>query len=155
MISREFRKVSSGAGIWRGGSGLHWEVVNLGGEAGMHTGAGQGETTYAHGCLGGRSSLPNRCVIARAAGETMQAKVHRLHKVFHGDRIVKDTSGGGGVGRPEERDPQAVWNDVFIDELVTIETARDVYKVVIDAATRRIDWTATEALRAAVAPPGR
>jgi N-methylhydantoinase B len=78
----------------------------------------------------------------------MLAKVHRLHKVFLGDHIVKDTSGGGGVGRPEERDPQAVWEDVTIHELVTIGTARDVYRVVIDPATRQIDWDQTKALRA-------
>jgi N-methylhydantoinase B len=147
VVSREFRKDSSGAGQWRGGSGLHWEVVNLGGEAGMHTGAGQGETTYAHGCLGGGSSLPNNCIIVRANGEVFKAKVHRLHKVFHNDRIIKDTSGGGGVGRPQDRDPQAVWDDVYVNELVTIETAHDVYKVVIDAATGAIDWEETKALR--------
>jgi N-methylhydantoinase B len=148
VISREFRKDSSGAGRWRGGSGMHWEVVNLGGEAGMHTGAGQGETTYTHGCLGGGSSLPNTCYIERSSGERMKAKVHRLHKVFHNDHVIKDTSGGGGVGRPEERDPKAVWADVYINELVTIETAREVYKVAIDPLTREIDWDQTKTLRA-------
>lgn len=151
VISREFRKDSSGAGQWRGGPGFHWEVVNLGGDAGMHTGAGQGETTFAHGCLGGRPSLPNTCTIVRANGEKMLAKVHRLHKVYAGDHIVKDTSGGGGVGRPEERDPQAVWDDVFINEVVTIAAALDVYKVVIDAASRQIDQERTRALRASIA----
>ncbi len=151
VISREFRKDSSGAGRWRGGPGFHWEVVNLGGDAGMHTGAGQGETTTAHGCLGGRPTLPNVCHIVRSNGEKIRAKVHRLHKVFLGDHIVKDTSGGGGVGRPQERDPQAVWEDVTLNELVTIETARDVYEVVIDPATRQIDWDRTKTLRAAAA----
>jgi N-methylhydantoinase B len=148
VISREFRKDSSGAGRWRGGPGFHWEVVNLGADAGMHTGAGQGETTYAHGCLGGRPTLPNVCHIVRSDGERMRAKVHRLHKVFPGDHIVKDTSGGGGVGPPEERDPRAVWEDVYVNELVTVETALKVYKVVIDPATLQIDWVRTEALRA-------
>lgn len=151
FISRGFRLDSSGAGKWRGGPGFHWEVVNLGGDAGMHTGAGQGETTFSHGCLGGRPTMPNACVIVRSNGEKMQAKVHRLHQVHHGDHIIKDTSGGGGVGRPEERDPQAVWQDVYINEFVTIETAREVYKVVIDPATRQIDWARTKALRAVAA----
>lgn len=149
VISREFRKDSSGAGKWRGGSGLHWEVVNLGEEAGMHTGAGQGEITFAPGALGGSPTLPNTCVIERASGERMVAKVHRLHKLHHGDHIIKDTSGGGGVGRPEERDPQAVLDDVFVHELVTLETARDVYKVAIDPSTRQVDKAETAKLRAA------
>jgi len=92
-------------------------------------------------------SDPNRCYIRRN-GEMIQAKVHRLHQLKAGDHIIKDTSGGGGVGRPEERDPQAVWNDVYINELVTLETAREIYKVVIDPATRQIDWDQTRSLRA-------
>jgi N-methylhydantoinase B len=150
---REFRKDACGAGRWRGAAGFHWEAVNLGGDAGMHTGAGMGETTFAHGCLGGRPTLPNHCEIVDAATSAARvAKVHRLHKLHHGDRIIKDTSGGGGVGRPQERDPQAVWDDVYIDEQVTIEAAREVYKVVIDPLTRRIDHEQTRILRAAASP---
>jgi len=153
VISREFRKDSSGAGKWRGGPGFHWEAVNLGGEAGMHTGAGHGETTFSHGALGGKPTPPNICYIVRN-GEKIRAKVHRLHQLKGGDHVVKDTGGGGGIGRPEERDPQAVWDDVYINELVTIEAAREVYKVAIDPATRKIDWEQTKALRGAVATKG-
>jgi N-methylhydantoinase B len=148
VVSRQFRADSSGAGKWRGGPGFHWEVINLGGEAGMHTGAGYGETTFSHGTHGGKPSLPNNCHILRN-GERIRAKVHRLHQLCPADHIVKDTSGGGGVGRPEERDPQAVWDDVYINEFVTLEMAREVYKVVIDAETRQIDWERTRSLRAA------
>jgi len=119
----------------------------------MHTGAGQGETTFAHGCLGGKSSLPNVCHIVNANGDKRLARVHRLHQVLLGDQIVKDTSGGGGVGLPRERDPQAVLEDVYINELVTIETARDVYKVAIDPARRQIDQDRTKALRAQASQP--
>ena len=150
VISRQFRKDSSGAGKWRGGPGFHWEAQNLGGEAGMHTGAGQGETTFSHGALGGKPTPPNACHIVRN-GERIRARVHRLHQLCGGDRVIKDTGGGGGVGRPEERDPQAVWEDVFIHELVTIEGAREVYKVAIDPTSREIDWNQTRALRAAAA----
>jgi len=147
VVSREFRKDSSGAGRWRGGPGFHWEAVNVGGEVAMHTGAGQGETTFSHGTLGGKPTPPNQCYIRRD-GEMIQAKVHRLYQLKAGDHIIKDTGGGGGVGRPEERDPQAVWDDVYINEMVTLETAREVYKVVIDPATRQIDWDQTRSLRA-------
>ncbi len=148
VMSRQFRTDSSGAGKWRGGPGFHWEAVNLGGEAGMHTGAGQGETTFSHGAVGGKSTPPNRCYIVRN-GEKIRAQVHRLHQLRGGDHVVKDTGGGGGVGRPEERDPQAVWDDIYINEFVTVEAARDVYKVVIDPETRQIDWHQTQALRSA------
>ncbi|MFQ5922462.1 MAG: hydantoinase B/oxoprolinase family protein, partial [Anaerolineales bacterium] len=147
VISRQFRMDSSGAGKWRGGPGFHWEVANLGGEAGMHTGAGHGETTFSHGTLGGNHTLPNICHIQRN-GEMIQAKVHRLHQLRAGDHIIKDTGGGGGVGRPEERDPQAVWDDVYINEFVSVQGAREIYKVVIDPESRQIDWDKTKSLRA-------
>ena len=94
-------------------------------------------------------SLPNTCYIVRN-GARIQAKTHRLHQLKAGDHVVKDTGGGGGVGRPEEKDPQAVRNDVFINELMTIEAAREVYKVVIDPARRQIDWDKTRSLRASL-----
>jgi N-methylhydantoinase B len=114
----------------------------------MHTGAGQGETTFSHGALGGRPTPPNTCYIVRD-GQKIRAQVHRLHQLQAGDRVVKDTGGGGGVGRPEERDPKAVWEDVFVNEFVTIEAAREVYGVVIDPQSRGIDWAQTRALRGA------
>jgi N-methylhydantoinase B len=144
---REFRIDSCGAGRWRGGPGFDWEAENLGSTAGMHTGAGQGETTFSHGALGGCPTPPNACYTVRD-GEWLVTKVHRLHEVLHGDRVVRATGGGGGVGPPHERDPQAVWDDVFVNELVSLEAARSVYKVVIDSATREIDHEATAVLRA-------
>ena len=143
---REFRLDSCGAGRWRGGAGFTWEAENLGGEAGMHTGAGQGETTFSHGALGGCPTQPNVAYIIRN-GERIVAKVHRLHYVQQGERMLKETGGGGGVGPPHERDPQAVWDDVYVNELVSLKAAREVYKVAIDGRTRAIDWEETRALR--------
>lgn len=40
---------------------------------------------------------------------------------------------------------------MFLDEIVTIDYAREVFKVVIDPATRQIDWDRTKVLRAAAA----
>jgi len=68
--------------------------------------------------------------------------------------VIRKTGGGAGVGRPEERDPQKVWEDVFIHKLVSLEAAREVYKVVIDPIRCQIAWEATVALRsAAMATP--
>ena len=144
---REFRVDSCGAGRWRGGAGFVWEIENLADESGLQTGAAQGETTFSHGALGGRPTLPNECYIVRD-GERIQAKVHRVFRWRHGDHLLKLTGGGGGVGPPSERDPRAVWDDVYVNELVSLEAAREVYKVVIEPETREIDWEATRALRA-------
>ena len=52
------------------------------------------------------------------------------------------------MGRPEKRDPEAVRDDVR-NELVSVEMAREVYKVVIDPETFEIDRADTADLRRA------
>jgi N-methylhydantoinase B/oxoprolinase/acetone carboxylase alpha subunit len=65
-----------------------------------------------------------------------------------GDRILMELPGGGGFGRPWERDPRAVAADVAAG-FVSLEEARDSYGVVIGAAG--IDEQATAARRAELA----
>ena len=43
-----------------------------------------------------------------------------------GDRLVVLTPGGGGIGAPDKRRHESVARDLA-DELVSEETARDVY----------------------------
>jgi N-methylhydantoinase B len=56
------------------------------------------------------------------------------------------TGGGGGWGDPLERDPELVLNDV-INEYITIDEAREIYGVVIDKQTLKIDIEKTKELR--------
>ncbi|MDP9375942.1 MAG: hypothetical protein M3Q65_26530, partial [Chloroflexota bacterium] len=60
--------------------------------------------------------------------------------------------GGGGFYDPFTRDPAAVLDDV-LDELVSLDAAREGYGVVIDASTLRVDGAATAALRASRGSP--
>lgn len=64
-----------------------------------------------------------------------------------GDTYYVTVGGGGGYGDPLERDPQAVLADLAKD-MVSQWAARNIYKVVYDADTLRLDEAATEALRA-------
>ena len=64
----------------------------------------------------------------------------------HGDLIRHELASGGGWGDPLERDPAMVLAD-FLDEKVTADHARQVYGVVIDPATQRVDIEATDKLR--------
>jgi len=68
-------------------------------------------------------------------------------QIKHGDVLVKHSSGGGGVGHPWERDPEAVREDVR-KEFVSPEVARTVYRVALDPHTLEIDEAETERLRA-------
>ena len=71
---------------------------------------------------------------------------HIIQNLKAGDVFVAKTGGGAGVGPPEERDPEAVRMDVK-NELVSIEMARDIYKVVLNPDNLEIDFEATRALR--------
>ncbi len=141
----EFVSDFSGAGRWRGGPGVHWAAVNEGSAGQMATGSSDGDVVQGAGALGGEPSPVSRTYLRRD-GEDIRVKPHRLVPVKEKDILVKHSSGGGGVGNPAERDPEAVLLDVK-KEFVSIQAAKDVYKVVIDPKTLAIDQAATKALR--------
>ncbi len=61
-----------------------------------------------------------------------------------GDEMLFVTPSGGGYGDPLEREPELVLNDVA-EELISAQTAHDVYGVVI--VDGRVDGQATATLR--------
>jgi N-methylhydantoinase B len=97
------------------------------------------------GALGGEPSPVCRTYLRRG-NEDIRVKPHRLVPVKAGDVLVKHSSGGGGVGKPAERDPELVREDVE-NELVSITSAKEVYRVVINPDTLQVDEKATKALR--------
>lgn len=137
----------TGAGKWRGGPGIQWEAVNEGSDGQMATGSTDGDVVQGFGAQGGKPSPVSRTFIHRD-GEEIRVMPHRLVEIKNGDVMQKISSGGGGVGSPFERDPEAVLEDV-LNELVGVEAARHEYGVVIDATTLELDIAATEAARAA------
>jgi N-methylhydantoinase B len=136
----------SGAGRWRGGCGMLWEVENVGGDVGAATGSSDGDLTQPPGAADGQPGPLSRMYIRRD-GELSPAQSHRMIQIKHGEIFGKVSGGGGGVGPPLERDPIAVQRDVR-NEMTTVDYAREVYGVVIDPDTLEIDEEATRALRA-------
>jgi N-methylhydantoinase B len=136
----------TGAGKWRGGHGVIWEAVNEGTDGGMATGSSDGDEMLGHGALGGHPTPPCRTYLRRG-DDLIRVKPHRMVEVKRGDVLVKHSSGGAGVGPPEERDPEKVRQDVS-NELVSLEAARNVYRVVLDPLTLEIDHAETKRLRA-------
>src|SRR3990170_4937220 len=134
----------TGAGRWRGGPGIYWAAVNEGSDSGIATGSSDGDEVQGFGALGGDPSPQSRTFIVHGE-EKIRLKPHRLDTVKTGDVVEKFSSGGGGVGNAAERDPEAVREDVE-NELVSVKAASEVYKVVIDPATMRVDEQATRAL---------
>jgi N-methylhydantoinase B len=63
--------------------------------------------------------------------------------------VYMRTASGGGYGDPLNRDPARVLADVA-NGIISMDTARDVYGVIIDVMRQRIDAPATEELRTAL-----
>ena len=142
----EFSTDSHGAGRWRGAPGIKWEAANEGGEANFIGGTWTGLTIPSQGQHGGLPTPLNRGWVLRGSERMDIVEPHRPLKVRTGDHVVIRSAGGAGVGRPEERDPEAVATDVA-NELVSVEMARDVYLVVVDPGTLELDRAATGELR--------
>jgi N-methylhydantoinase B len=64
-----------------------------------------------------------------------------------GDVVTMDAAGGGGFGDPREREPELVARDVREGQ-VSLERAREDYRVVVDPQTFAVDEAATKELRA-------
>lgn len=154
QLRRELRTDSGGAGRLRGGlgqvtemacrSGLPWSVSTL-----------IDRTRFAaSGLDGGRPGALGELSLSSA--KPVQPKsVLRLDPDVN---VCLSPPGGGGYGDPRQRDAKRVLADV-VDGYVSIESARKEYGVVLeyvgpsDRLVRtpdlyRIDWEATERLRA-------
>jgi N-methylhydantoinase B len=142
----EFRTDSQGAGKWRGAPGIWWEAINEGGDCKSIGGPCDGFHTQGPGQQGGHPTVFNRAHIIRGNEKIEVIHPHIIHFLQKGNTYVALSGGGAGVGRPDERDPEEIKVDVK-NELVSIEAAKDIYKVVLDPVTLKIDIEATQRLR--------
>ena len=79
-------------------------------------------------------------------GKQETIRGHRLYELKPHDIILKISGGGAGVGLASERDPEKVRKDVM-NEFISVEHAREHYKVAIDPKTFAIDAKETARLR--------
>jgi len=100
------------------------------------------------GIFGGADGLPAQ-IVKNPGGrdEEMLPSKSTGRRLKAGDVIRIVGPNAGGYGNPRNRDPQRVATDVA-DGLISVETARDVYGVVLDSATGTVDQAATARLRA-------
>ncbi|ADB52499.1 Hydantoinase B/oxoprolinase [Conexibacter woesei DSM 14684] len=148
-VRYQFAPDMLGAGKWRGGSGMLWEVENVGSRATLATGSSDGDTTHAPGAIGGDPS-PLSTMYKLVDGKKIPLQTHRMHEVQPGEILGKVSGGGGGVGDPREREVEKVLDDV-VNEFITIDAARESYGVAIDAATMTVDADETAKLRGVAA----
>lgn len=99
---------SAGAGKWRGAPGTLWEGIN---RARWYTqGPGQ---------QGGGPTPFNTCYVLSGSKRLDVKHPHVETEMKAGDSLFCRSGGGAGIGRPYERDPDAVRSDVK-NELVSL-----------------------------------
>jgi N-methylhydantoinase B len=135
---------SDGPGRWRGGLGLIREYVYVGHEPLVTTLADRAKFPPL-GLFGGGSGKLARYTLT-ANGTTRDIPSKGTIQVLPGEVLRVQTCGGGGYGKPWERDTQFVLRDVR-EGKVSVERAHDIYGVAIDATSLTIDTKKTESLR--------
>lgn len=139
---RELRRDSGGPGRFRGGLGQTMEV-SIRGDRPFSLSPLFDRTQFAaQGYRGGKPGAFGQ--IATSHGEVFNRK--GVRDLPGGTSVRLDLPGGGGFFNPFTRDPQAVLEDV-LDDLVSVEAAREEYGVIIDPASMTVDHEATAALR--------
>lgn len=137
---------SMGFGHWNGGPGVRTVVRPLHGDMTVVT-FGDGYDNPPHGALGGTAGIGGGqwCEGPDGGPRTFGSACAKLG-VRGGGAWVGVSTGGGGYGDPLQRDIDQVRRDVR-DGLISVQTAREVFGVVIDR-DMRADRSATATLRA-------
>jgi N-methylhydantoinase B len=139
---KELREDSGGAGRTRGGMGQVMVIATKGDLEFAVNASFDRVANAPKGREGGLSGAPG--VVRLSGGRKLRTK--GLQIIPDGERLILELPGGGGMGDPTGRDPVKVARDVR-DGLVSVENARALYKVAVDA-TGTIDEAATKELRA-------
>jgi len=118
---------SAGPGKYRGGLGTRWTIRNIGSDPIMYTGQ-VGRMNYpALGLLGGSSGRPNRLFL----NDQPEGRGWGRWYLQPGERLTKESAGGGGLHHPYSREKESVLMDV-LEGYVSVESAREQYGVVIE-----------------------
>ena len=124
MIKYEFRPDSSGAGEWRGGSGLVRRYRILA-DMTTFTVLADREKHSPWGLFGGRSGRRTE-VLVRRGGRESKVPAKTTLVLDRGDEVEIRTAGGGGFGPPVKRRRSSVQRDVA-DGLVSPAASRRAY----------------------------
>ena len=149
---------SCGDGEFRGGFGI-WRSFRATGDTELVV-LGDRERVGPFGLAGGSNGGPNMVFLNPGTDKEENLGMFTTKaKLKEGDQLEFGSNGGGGFGLPWDRKVEAVLEDV-IDELLSIEKARDVYGVAItehdaDTLDYRVDEGETAKLRQKLAKDDR
>ena len=139
---QEFRCDSAGAGEYRGGTGVDYEVdIEVPAE---HSFRGEGLVhAYGFGVNGGGMGAKGEMTLHPVDGKPFAAPQYSIRRLGP-LRLAAASPAGGGWGDPFERDPARVVRDVR-DEVISRAVAAEVYGVMV--GTDGVDVEATAARR--------
>ncbi len=143
VAKKEFVTDSGGPGKYRGGLAERFTIkVNADLPATVNS-AIEGIKTPAQGLMGGMAGMA-----AEATLDGVAVPGKGKYVIPPKGEFAFSMGGGGGCFAPAERPPEAVLDDV-INGYVSVESARQHYKVSVDPVKRAINWEETRRLRAA------
>lgn len=122
---QEFRRDGGGAGRFRGGTGIDYEIDVLAPGRWSFRGEGVGAPT-GHGISGGAEGAGGEMVLHPHDGAPAVIAPKYGLADLPPVRLVVRSPGGGGWGDPADRDRDAVRRDL-LDEVISPEAARSVY----------------------------
>jgi N-methylhydantoinase B len=137
---------SCGAGKFRGGCGARYRI-RLYDEEPTLVMFGDGKVHPPYGLFGGRPGSCNLAFVNQGREGERELKAKESVRLKKGDTYTSYPSGGGGWGDPLERDPEAVRRDAR-NGIISLDSAREIYGVVLEGERLEIDKRKTEELRA-------
>ena len=97
-------------------------------------------------CTGAGAGPRNAEFLHEVAGDVSEVTINSVMSLNKGQKIEIYSGGGGGYGDPLARDVDKVAADVR-DGLVSVDSAREDYGVMIDPISFAVDVQATNKLR--------
>jgi N-methylhydantoinase B len=144
LVRHEYAIDSAGPGHWRGGLGVETEFVIEGENVtGIAFGDGIDEEARAFGVFGGKAGTRNAVSMTYPDGQVVVPKSKAIVRgIPRGSVYRQSAGGGGGYGNPRTRSVELVLADV-LDGVLSLDSAREDYGVVIDPLSRQVDEQAT------------
>jgi len=106
------RPNSGGAGKYRGGTGLRFDLKLIGPSANVTIKTGRFKTAP-WGIMGGESGAKGECLVYRTDGTIEELESRATVQLFDGDLISLRTPGGGGFGTKKERSFDLIEEDLL------------------------------------------